>query len=836
MERKTMLVQVTTAGAQKLKAGELILPVFKLGNGYGYDPTEATANLSGTIVHSGTPVGPIVATSTLLRYSATLDYEVGPFSYGEIGLFSADGTLVAIAVADELITKDANSNASVGESQRVDLYVAVLGETIAAWADTAESSNAFKLAILQTVDSLPSALAALPNAYLISPIDESQDSFLAYTDREGVWNFDCYSQKSAAESYPVLEASQVSLHISRNEWVNDYAPTYPGKTILQFLTGEHQGICRYVDTATVSVDGTRMVLGLRSSLTVAPNPGDKIRLVCRDALRTTNIVLPVASQGELGTVKVGPTLLINDQGEINVNPDTERVHSVAGRIGDVTLSAGDVSGLAQVATSGSYNHLSDLPEPLQPATTTKLGGVKVDATFLQIAADGTLTLNYNPVKSVNAHIPGANGDVTIIPDFKSSSFEGNFSSLVEYRWTVENPTQSEYVLGDLNLTKFCAGELTLVVKEVAPSYEGGQFSKLSFTQFGNFCNYNEHSVNYKDHRFPFYINSTGSLVVKASDVSYKDSYISSVGSLNLASLAISPMGKLRSCGRQYNDPLKVISCSQAAGEGLDSLKASEFGEGWSLDSLVYAGLPILNAAYGNGIWFGFTRSEFVKSYNGTSWEVVSETNPIKDWMISSGAQLNTLDALVFDTEAARFVFVDPVVGITYETTDGTAWTTRSTQLPLTFNSVAVKTDTLTYGRGIGFYCLSGETSPRLLHLLGAAWVVVATTTQPVLAASYHEVGECWLWLQRGIENPNSYEVGVVTKSGEVSVTPLLAGDTWNTEGAGGFFSILPTRSNMQVGTFHVFAYKSLTVGVVNIQQEPTATELRISAMAQLILR
>lgn len=49
--------------------------------------------------------------------------------------------------------------------------------------------------------------------------------------------------------------------------------------------------------------------------------------------------------------------LTNDSGYLTSVP----VSSVAGKTGAVTLTAGDVSGLAAIATSGSYNDLSDLP-------------------------------------------------------------------------------------------------------------------------------------------------------------------------------------------------------------------------------------------------------------------------------------------------------------------------------------------------------------------------------------------------------------------------------------------------------------------------------------------
>jgi hypothetical protein len=62
------------------------------------------------------------------------------------------------------------------------------------------------------------------------------------------------------------------------------------------------------------------------------------------------------------------------------------VQSVAGRTGAISLTAADVSGLAAVATSGSYTSLSDIPATFAPAahthSTTDITGLT--ATFSQV--------------------------------------------------------------------------------------------------------------------------------------------------------------------------------------------------------------------------------------------------------------------------------------------------------------------------------------------------------------------------------------------------------------------------------------------------------------------
>ena len=91
------------------------------------------------------------------------------------------------------------------------------------------------------------------------------------------------------------------------------------------------------------------------------------------------------------------------------------VTSVAGRTGDVTLSASDISGLATVATSGAYTDLSGTPSLGTAASldvgTTALKVVQLDASAKLPAVDGSQLTNLPsaPVTSV----AGRTGAVTL---------------------------------------------------------------------------------------------------------------------------------------------------------------------------------------------------------------------------------------------------------------------------------------------------------------------------------------------------------------------------------------------------------------------------------------
>lgn len=87
---------------------------------------------------------------------------------------------------------------------------------------------------------------------------------------------------------------------------------------------------------------------------------------------------------------------VTTNNDMIVNPDSgEYVASINGQTGNVVLTASDIGAidadiLAPVATSGSYNDLTDkpiIPEPyvLPVASTSELGGVKVDGTTITVS-------------------------------------------------------------------------------------------------------------------------------------------------------------------------------------------------------------------------------------------------------------------------------------------------------------------------------------------------------------------------------------------------------------------------------------------------------------------
>ena len=164
------------------------------------------------------------------------------------------------------------------------------------------------------------------------------------------------------------------------------------------------------DTLTLTV---KKGLGILADLSKTVPANEEIIITSDDTARMAtgtywyDVQLTLAD-GTIETVMPINRLELIDEVTTGHDPSATYVKSINGLYGEVTLSATDLGAvaaddLAEVAFSGDYNDLTNkptFPEPyeLPEASTTELGGVKVDGS--------TITINNGVISSV-----GGTGDV-----------------------------------------------------------------------------------------------------------------------------------------------------------------------------------------------------------------------------------------------------------------------------------------------------------------------------------------------------------------------------------------------------------------------------------------
>lgn len=388
------------------------LQAFKVGSAFGYVPLPTETDIQGTTLFTGQVAPPVVLNANVVKYVVSMDSTVGDFQYGELGYYH-DGQLFALAVADSPSLKK-KTGADAGNIVRFDAYLTVVGENYAMVVDQADSSNQFMMAGLSTIDQLPPVNNTLPNAYIISGASGDQSSFMAYTDRRGLWAFDAYQFGDTLPA-TVTAADTQSVTIQMTSFNEDMVPDFFGQVALQFSTGANFSICRYVQTAIQS--GNTLTIGFRTPMAIVPKIGDKV-LMYRRVDGASGLQIPIATAELLGGIKIGNGLKIDPvTGVCEVDTSVlDSVVSVNGKTGVVTLVADDIPGISNVGKTGDYNDLINKPAPysLPIATTTILGGVRAPAdNSLMINGAGIISLGFIPVKTVNNVGPDANGNITV---------------------------------------------------------------------------------------------------------------------------------------------------------------------------------------------------------------------------------------------------------------------------------------------------------------------------------------------------------------------------------------------------------------------------------------
>ena len=89
---------------------------FTIGSGFGYTPTDDMTEMSGDTLFTDKPSSFKTLTSLSKLIVCKLPTDVGPFTYGEIALWLEDGTMFAICVFDEPLSKLSSLEDAVSSS------------------------------------------------------------------------------------------------------------------------------------------------------------------------------------------------------------------------------------------------------------------------------------------------------------------------------------------------------------------------------------------------------------------------------------------------------------------------------------------------------------------------------------------------------------------------------------------------------------------------------------------------------------------------------------------------------------------------------------------------
>ncbi len=283
-----MLVQLTTFGVNLMKTATspVILSSFQIGSAFNYVPDPNQNAIQGTLLYSGVPTMPRIEADNFLQYTVDLPVSVGTFDFGEIALFYGS-QLFAICVLDVLMHKQPlNPNTNVGGEIIINFNVPSIGENYQMWANITQS-NTNKVSALAGPEELPQAYGASPNIYVIGTIDGTKP-YLAYTDRNGVWSFDTYSDIGALQ-VTSTDTSGNATSIKVNQTAFNALDIESGEGIIcQFVSGSSFASVRYVVSQLSDGQGN-LVLGFNAPIFTSITTGDSLEFYVLGAPSATTV-------------------------------------------------------------------------------------------------------------------------------------------------------------------------------------------------------------------------------------------------------------------------------------------------------------------------------------------------------------------------------------------------------------------------------------------------------------------------------------------------------------------------------------------------------------------
>lgn len=270
-----MRLVITNAGIaaallQQSGGPKIDLINFKVGAGVAYTPQVTDTALHGTILYAGAISNYTVESADTCSYRLIIDETVGDFSFGEVGLYDAGGTLFALGSLNSVQIKQAVSGTDIGNI--IDINVKLQMTQLAAVLDfTILLLQNAKLLEIGSLELLQPPVIAPSNAYICHSNDDGNNTPLAIRDNDYSWKFSTHQYCVISSGVIVAGPNNTATRCQSASLSN--LDVQAGKYIIQFKTGALKGLPRLV--TLFAVDATYgPYIQWSSPLGSAPNSGE----------------------------------------------------------------------------------------------------------------------------------------------------------------------------------------------------------------------------------------------------------------------------------------------------------------------------------------------------------------------------------------------------------------------------------------------------------------------------------------------------------------------------------------------------------------------------------
>ncbi len=249
----------STSAAQP--GGVLVkLPTFKLGAGTGYSPTKTDTALHGSVVYTGTVTGFVRQGDGSMLVTCVVPPDAGPFTFGEVGIYTDAGDLFALACLVDPITKVGGLNSGFGATYTFNGLLKLGAGAVTIDLDALGPTN-FPVQYVPLWSDLEPAPLTGPQLYfsIVSQVDNKGDYGMAVRNSiTGKWSIQSnYHAVRPTATITSVAVNKSYVLISKSDWLE----LCPGDTSLvkaaatSFIVQSPNG---YMCMATASAAGANV--------------------------------------------------------------------------------------------------------------------------------------------------------------------------------------------------------------------------------------------------------------------------------------------------------------------------------------------------------------------------------------------------------------------------------------------------------------------------------------------------------------------------------------------------------------------------------------------------
>lgn len=266
---------LTTAGLAAASAATpsgpyIHITEFRLGSGYNYTPVAADSGLHGTQLYSAAPRSYNMITSDTVDIICEVPANIGPFQFGEIGLYLPGGVLFALASWPSLQQKYAIATDNLPHVWRFNCLIKLAQGTAVFQVTTTNQNDLLEVANSSFISG-PDVMAQQPNAVIVHELGPSNEPFMLFKDSSTKWSPVKYTYLGQGA---IINGGNTTIY----EIESTIFGSLDGSTPKRFMVQTNTGEVRLVSSITANTAVLSYSLGTVPSGTVLVYEADSMRV------------------------------------------------------------------------------------------------------------------------------------------------------------------------------------------------------------------------------------------------------------------------------------------------------------------------------------------------------------------------------------------------------------------------------------------------------------------------------------------------------------------------------------------------------------------------------